>query len=305
MQVLVTGAAGFVGRALIPVLAGQGHEVIVTDRDCAGLDALGAVRAVAGDIAEPHVRAEALAGAEAVIHLATVPGGAAEEDPARAWAINMEATMALTAELSHGRAVAPFVFASSIAVFGDMPAAVDDETPIAPRMIYGAHKAMLETWLATLARRGQLSALSLRLPGIVARPPAPSGMKSAFISNVFHALVAGQPIKLPVSAEATMWLMSVRQAAVCLAHGLDAARQALPPTRAVTLPATRVRMGDLVAEIARQSGTDAALARYERDSAIEAGFGRQPPLTTPAARRLGFTHDGGLEPLVRLALATL
>lgn len=305
MRVLVTGAGGFVARALIPILTAQGHEVVATDRNCDGLDALGATCALAGDIADPAIRSQALRDADAIIHLATVPGGAAEEDPERAWAINMDATMALAAEFGRKRALAPFVFASSIAVFGHMPAAVDDETPVAPHMIYGAHKAMLEMWLATLARRGELSTLSLRLPGIVARPQAPSGMKSAYISNVFHALAMGQRITLPVSPEATMWLMSVRQVAVCLALSLDAARQELPSTRAVTLPATRARMGDLVDEICRQCGTAPDLVRYEPDSPLEAAFGRQPPLSTPTARWLGFADDGGLEPLVRSALATL
>ena len=211
--------------------------------------------------------------------------------------------MALSAEFAVLRPRWTFIFASSIAVFGEpLPPSVDDETPLAPRMLYGAHKAMLEAWLAALSRRGELAALSLRLPGVVARPQAPSGMKSAFISDVFHALAQRRSIELPVSPEATMWLMSVRQAARCLADALEIEPGDWPANYAVTLPALRVRMHELVAEICRQRGAEPALVSYDPDADIENGFGRQPPLATPTAHRLGFSHDGDLTKLVQSAL---
>lgn len=306
MRVLVTGAGGFVGGALVPVLAERGCELTLTDRNCDGIGNFAPARIVAGDIADEQVLREAVRDADAVIHLATVPGGTAEEHPDLASRINVAASMSLSRLLAAARPGGAFVFASSIAVLGHpLPQAVDDGTPLEPRLLYGAHKAMVETWLAALSRRGELSAISLRLPGIVARPAAPSGMKSAFTSDVFHAIAANRPIELPVSAAATMWLMSVRQVAICLADGLDAALQDLPAGRAVTLPALRVGMGELVAEICRQVEADAALVRYRPDDAIETGFGRQPPLHTPAASGLGFSHDGDIARLVRSALDTL
>ena len=306
MSVLVTGAGGFVGKALVAHLAQGGVEVLATDRACRGLAELGASRLFEGDICDAAVRGAALEHADAVIHLATVPGGAAEEDPELARRVNVDAAMALSWEFAAQRPDAPFVFASSIAVFGDpLPAMVDDETSLAPRMLYGAHKAMLETWLAMLSRRGQLSAISLRLPGIVARGGGPSGMKSAFISDLFHALASDRAIELPVSPDATTWLMSVRRVASCLAYAVGASCADLPDSRAVTLPAIRVRIGELVAEIARQFEADAGLVSFKPDAAIEQAFGRQPPLSTPMATRLGFEADGSIEQLVRSAIATL
>lgn len=290
MRVVVTGAGGFVGRALCRAI-GPTHEVIGIDRSLNG------VPGIEGDFDDPDVIARALAGGcDAVVHLATLGGGAAEQDPAAAFAVNVAASVRLAQAASAG---ARFVFASSIAVFGDpLPPAVDDATPLAPRMLYGAHKAMVETWLDTLTRRGDLATLSLRLPGIVARPRGPSGMKSAFMSDLFHALSNGEAIDLPVSAQATMWLMSVDRIAANLAHAL-----AIDATGAVTLPALRVTMGDLVATVSAATGQDAALARYTPDPAIEAGFGRQPPLATPRAQMLGFAADPDLDALVRSALA--
>lgn len=306
MRVLVTGAGGFVGRMLVPLLASRGHDVLAADLDCSDLEDVNAAQARTGDLADPGFRRAALKERDAVIHLATVPGGAAEENPVHARKINVDAAMALSAEFAESRPRGPFVFASSIAVFGSpLPAVVDDATPVRPRMIYGAHKAMLEVWLATLSRRDDLSALSLRLPGIVARPKAPSGMKSAFMSNLFHALAAKRTITLPVSSEATMWLMSVRQVAACLAHGIEAAMGEVPESRALTLPALRVSMGELVVETTRQCDADPALVEFKPDEAIEQEFGRQPPLRTQAAERLGFAHDRDLERLVSSSLETL
>ncbi|HWU04114.1 MAG TPA: epimerase, partial [Novosphingobium sp.] len=78
-----------------------------------------------------------------------------------------------------------------------------------------------------------------------------------------------------------------------------------PPTRAVTLPALRVTMGDLAAEIARQCGVSADLVDYRPDAALEVAFGAQPPLETPAAQKAGFAHDGEIATLVASALKTL
>jgi nucleoside-diphosphate-sugar epimerase len=306
MRVLVTGAAGFVGRALIPVLARSGHSVLATDQTCAGLREAGAEQVFEGDIADAGLRSAATARAEAIIHLATVPGGAAEIDPVLARRINVETSMALSEEFAASRSAGRFVFASSIAVLGDpLPTPVDDHTPLRPRMLYGAHKAMIETWLATLARRGQLAAVSVRLPGIVARPMTPAGMKSAYSSDLFHAIAAGRPIELPVSPGATMWLMSVSQVAQCFARAVEVDPASLPPSCAVTLPAQRVSMTELVGEICEQCNASPSLASYAPDPTLEAGFGRQPPLVAAEAERLGFAHDGTLASLVRSALQTL
>lgn len=296
MRILITGAGGFVGRALVTALR-DSHDIVAVD------SRLGNIQGIEGDITDPFVIATAIAGGcDAIVHLATVPGGAAESDPALAKAVNVDATMALIDAAAASGNQPKFVFASSIAVFGDpLPTVVDDDTPVAPRMFYGAHKAMMEAWIATQTRRAAIKGLSLRLPGIVARPRATSAMKSAFMSDVFHALRDGEELVVPVSPDATMWLMSVDCIACNIVHalGLDADGEA------ITLPALRVSFGDLVAAIASRTGQDPELIRYQPDAALEAAFGRQPPLFTTKADCLGYTHDGTLQALVATALSTI
>jgi nucleoside-diphosphate-sugar epimerase len=191
MTILITGAGGFVGREIVRRLVAQGREVVAMDTVPDGIPA--GARVVAGDLGDAAVRAAALgAGVDAVIHLATVPGGAAEADPAASRRINVDAMYDLLLEATAlGRP--RFVYASSIAVYGDpLPAQVDDATPLSPKMIYGAHKAMMEHAVALFTNRGAIEGVTVRLPGILARPKGPSGMKSAFMSNLFHALNAGR-----------------------------------------------------------------------------------------------------------------
>ena len=306
MKVLVTGANGFVGRHLVGKLLVKGHEVAACDTS--GDTIPDGARAITGDLGDAAVRTEALSGGcDAVVHLATVPGGAAEADPAASRRINLDAMLDLIEEAGRVRPGVRFVYASSIAVFGDPlpPGGVDDATPLSPRMIYGGHKAMMETAVAMFSNRGVIDGVSLRLPGILARPRGPSGMKSAFMSDLFHALAAGEAFTCPVSAQATIWAQSVDRCADNLMHALTCDTTRLPATRAVTLPALRIAMGDLAAEIARQCGVDAGLVSHAPDAALEAAFGAHPPLATPAAERAGFAGDASLGNLVMSALKTL
>ena len=305
MRIVVTGAGGFVGRQLVADLLTHGHIVVGTDSVAGAIPAGATV--VAGDLGDPAVRAAVLAGGlDALIHLATVPGGAAEADPAASRRINVDAMYDLLLEASADRPGLRVVFASSIAVLGDpLPGFVDDATPINPRMIYGGHKAMMEQAVAMLSNRGAIDGVAVRLPGILARPKAPSGLKSAFMSDLFHALKAGERFTCPVSAAGQIWAQSLARCSANLIHALNVDAALLPPGRAMTLAAQRVGMADLAAEVARQCGTDPALVTYQPDAPLEAAFAAQPPLATPAADRAGFAHDGDLPALVRSALATL
>lgn len=302
---LITGAGGFVGRQVVRQALALGHQVVAMDSVTAGIPE--GARIVAGDLGDQEARGEALGdGVCAVIHLATVPGGAAEADPAASRRINLDASYDLLLEASAFGNRLRFIFASSIAVFGDpMPAHVDDATPLSPKMIYGGHKAMIEQAVALFTNRAMIDGLSLRLPGILARPQAPSGMKSAFISNLFHALKAGEAFVCPVSPLATIWAQSLDTCARNVLHGLMYDPAYLPPAYALTLPALRFTMGDLVEEIARQCGSRAELVSFVPEPALEAAFGAQPPLFTPAAERAGFVADRDLGALVASALTAL
>jgi D-erythronate 2-dehydrogenase len=308
MTIIITGAGGFVGRALVGRLLARGDQVFAMDQVLDHLSDHANLHKVAGDIADADIRAAAFAnGCTALVHLATVPGGAAEADPAASRRVNIDAMYDLLDAAKAAGNKPRVVYASSIAVFGDpLPSGgVNDATPLAPKMVYGGHKAMMEIAIAMMHHRAEIDGVTVRLPGILARPKGPSGMKSAFMSDLFHALRAGDRFICPVSQGATIWAQSVKQCAANLVHALDMESVAMPVTRVVTLPAQRITMGALAAEIAIQTGSSVDLVSYQPNAALEAGFGAQPPLATPAAEACGFAHDGDLATLVSNALAVI
>lgn len=317
MHVLITGANGFVGRALARRLADVGRldgrsidRLTLVDLALEGPLEADIVQPKAGDLADaPWLRrVVAERPVDVVYHLASIPGGTAQQQYALARRVNLEATTTLLesgqAQVEAGRCVPVFVFASSIAVFGAMPARVDDETPPRPVMTYGAQKLIGEVLVADFSRRGWIDGRSLRLPGVLARPPARTGQLSAFMSDIIRELAAGRPFVCPTSPGATTWATSLPCIVDQLLHAATVASERWPAARALTLPTQRFSMAELVDAVAEVHGSQARdLVRYQPDERIEALFGRFPPLDTAAADALGFRADADLPSLVRQALA--
>jgi phenylpropionate dioxygenase-like ring-hydroxylating dioxygenase large terminal subunit len=134
LRVLVTGAAGFVGRAVVARLRDSAQVIGVDAVSAPGVD-------VHGDLADSATLSRCFAQpVDAVLHLATWPGGAAEREPNRAWHVNMDAARLLVDKATAQGHRPRFVFSSSIAVYGDpLPERIDDATPLAPHpALWGA-----------------------------------------------------------------------------------------------------------------------------------------------------------------------
>lgn len=305
MRIVVTGAGGFVGRHVLAELTE--HEIVAIDLDLKSVADAPNITKVQGDLqSEKTLNAAFKRGCDAVIHLATVPGGAAEEKPNLAKCVNIDATMALTEIAAQTGNCPRFVFASSIAVFGKLPStSVIDDAPTQPTMLYGAHKLMMENWINCISERGAIEGISLRLPGIVARPRSPAGMKSAFLSDLFHALREGDDFTLPVSQNATTWLCSVQMAAKNLAYAATRDANSTIESKPVLLPTQRIKIGELEQEIRRQLGASPSIIHYEKDEIIQSVFGEHPEVATPKAQSMGCLADESIEALVKAALSNI
>lgn len=172
--VVVTGAAGGVGQALVPRLPPD-VELRLLDRVPVP-DPAGAV-CITGDVTDPEVLAEALPGADVIIHLA------GERRTIASWqeltTPNLVGQHTLLAEAAaHG--VAKVVLASSCHAAGqydiERTPRVDPSWPARPCCRYGVSKAYGETAGRYAADRLGLQVIALRL-GAVA--PVPLGSVGA------------------------------------------------------------------------------------------------------------------------------
>ncbi|RRW40418.1 NAD-dependent epimerase/dehydratase family protein [Pseudomonas luteola] len=310
MHVIITGAGGFVGQALVQRLVKDPSalpwtRLTLLDLNLPDMTQVPRVRTIRGSIADPALLADALAEpADVVFHLASVPGGVAERDYTLGRQVNLDATLALLERLKNQLKPARLVFASTIAVYGSpLPSIVDDTTPLHPQLSYGAQKLIGEILLDDFARRGWVDGIALRLPGIVARPPQPSGLLSAFMSDVFWKLRDGEPFVCPVGPDAVAWWMSVARCVDNLLHAARLTSEEVGERRAFALPVLRMTMAQLIEGLVSRFGDNRReLVHYAPNEALEASFGRYPPLLTPAAEALGFRHDGNLYDLIERTL---
>ncbi len=158
---LVTGAAGFLGRALVRELLAGGHAVRALVRegtDASGLDRRAEV--LRGDATDPGALRRAVAGQDLVFHLAGVRRAAERDTFLR---VNAGATrLLLDACVAAGAARGRFVLAGSLAAAGPSCQGRTEDEPFQPVDWYGESKAEAERIALSFAGR---------LPVTVARPP--------------------------------------------------------------------------------------------------------------------------------------
>ena len=150
--VVVTGGAGYVGAVLVPKLLARGHRVRVLDLFLFGDDVLPtgnrALECVKGDIRDGAVVAQAVRGADAVIHLACISNDPSFElNPTLSRSINYECFEPLVVA-ARDAGVRRFVYASTSSVYGvsDAPDVTEDH-PLVPLTDYNKYKGLCEPLL--------------------------------------------------------------------------------------------------------------------------------------------------------------
>ncbi|NQD93820.1 NAD-dependent epimerase/dehydratase family protein [Pseudomonas sp. CrR25] len=209
-EILVTGGAGFIGSHLVDALLEQGHAVRVLDNLSMGKRANlpldhPRLRLLVGDVADATVVAEAVAGCEAVVHLAAVASvQASVDDPVGTHRSNFIGSLNVCEAMRlHG--VKRVLFASSAAVYGNNGEgqAIDEETPKAPLTPYAADKLSSEHYLDFYRRQHGLEPAIFRFFNVFGPRQDPSSPYSGVISIFTQRVQQGLPINVYGDGEQT------------------------------------------------------------------------------------------------------
>ena len=315
MHILITGAAGMIGRKLIERLSvdralnGQPIERltlldVVAPARPAGFSDL--VKTRTGDLADPAVAAKAISERPDVIfHLAGVVSGEAEVNLEKGYHVNLDGNRALLEAIrTTGDGYKPrVIFTSSIAVFGaPFPQAVPDDFHLTPLTSYGAQKAMCEQMLADYTRKGILEGVGIRLPSIVVRPGKPNKAASGFFSGIIREPLNGEEAQLPVADTVVHTHASPRSAIGFLIHAVGLPRDKIEPRINLTMPGVCCTVAEQIEALRRIAGDNvAARIRREPDELVARIVDGWPQRFDPRrAIELGFRAETTFEEIIHV-----
>jgi nucleoside-diphosphate-sugar epimerase len=312
MHILVTGAAGMIGRKLTARLVKDGRlngqkidrltliDVVAPDKP-SGFT--GTLELSASDLSSPGAAAKAVASRpDAIFHLAGVVSGEAEIDFDKGYRVNLDGTRTLLEEIRAADYKPKVVFTSSIAVFGaPFPSSIPDDFHLTPLTSYGTQKAICELLLADYTRRGFLDGVGIRLPTICVRPGKPNKAASGFFSGIIREPLAGDEALLPVAETVRHTHASPRAAVGFLLHAAGLTREQLGERINLSMPGVSCTVGEQIEALRRVAGSKVA-ARIRRvpDELVQrivSGWAER--LDARRARDLGFQAEGRFDDIIR------
>jgi D-erythronate 2-dehydrogenase len=321
MNILITGGAGFLGARLARALLAAGslslrgaparpiQQIVLADRGAAPADLLAdpRIRSVQGDLQDLVQRRDLPApGTDLIFHLAAAVSAECEADFDLGMRSNFDTTRAL---LDAARALgsAPvFVFASSLAVFGQQPGqpplgTMRDDTLPTPQGSYGIQKFIGEQLVADYTRKGFIAGRSVRPVTVSVRPGLPNGAASGFLSGMIREPLAGVRARVPVGPEVPVALSSPSRTIEGFLRAAEASDAQWGQRTAINLPSLRTTVGEMAAALEKVAGKQAAaLLDWQPDAAIEKLVRSWPgDVAWERARGLGLRNDESFEAIVR------
>lgn len=199
MKVLVTGGAGFIGSHVAEEFSKE-FEVVVLDNLRTGKrENLKGIKCqfVKGSITDLKTLREVLKGVDFVVHLAAlVSVEESMKNPEETFQINLFGTLKLFEE-SAKAGVKRVVFASSAAVYGDLPGLPKKEEDLpAPKSPYAITKLDGEHLGRIFSQQGWLEVVSLRFFNVYGPRQDPHSPYAAAIPIFTWRAVCGEPIKI-------------------------------------------------------------------------------------------------------------
>ncbi len=197
---VITGARGYIGSALVKRLATEGRALRLVSRVAAmpSERASATVEHIQADLRDEASWCALLGHAEAIVHLsAGTDLHAVEADPLGDRDFSVEPVNALVRAIARSGIPMPVVFASTVTIVGDGPSnPVSEQTPDRPCSVYDRHKLECETILREATRQGIVSACSLRLSNVYGYGVSPINSNRGILNAVMQRAGEGEALTL-------------------------------------------------------------------------------------------------------------
>ncbi len=204
-KILLTGASGQVGQVLYQHLVQTFGEDAIIASDINQLDGFSIFEYM--DITDQHKIREVVQRHKInqIYHLAAILSAKAEQNPQKAWNINMSGLLnILQAGVKFN--IEKIFFPSSIAVFGNHANLIStDQFSIQhPTTLYGISKSAGENWCQYYYEKYNLDVRSLRYPGIIGYTTTPGGGTTDYAVHIYHEALKHKSFTSYISEHTTM-----------------------------------------------------------------------------------------------------
>jgi len=286
-MILITGASGFVGAAVVRQLLQAGHEVRALVRPSSTRTNLARlpVEIARGDLHDVNSVRRAMAGIRFVFHVAADYRLWARQ-PQEIVATNVEGTRALM-EAALRAGVERIVYTSSVATLKTRAdgAPSDEKLPLDPAAAVGAYK-----YSKVVAERlVEAMVAEHKLPAVIVNPSTPIGPRDVRPTPTGRIIVEAASGRMPAYVDTGLNLVHVDDVAIGHLLALDKGRIG----ERYILGGQDVLLGDMLREIARQTGRSPPKLRLPRQAIFPIAYAaeamayftnREPFVTTTGLR---------------------
>lgn len=308
MQILITGAAGFIGQLLAAELLNDpAYHVTLTDIVQPPIP-----KGVRHPENATTVKADLLSAAKVAVNSSLdavyafhgIMSSGSEANFDLGMSVNIDATRNLLEALRHTCPGVRVIYSSSQAVYGQpLPEIVTDSVIPTPESSYGAEKVVCETLINEYTRRKFINGFTLRFPTISVRPGAPTAAASSFLSGMIREPLDGKQCVIPIADRSfKSWLCSPKTLVQNLLLTLRLPADSVPPhIRQINVPGICVTVQGMMDALEKVGGKDKLEFLTEKEDPALVPILRSWPtqFDNSQAISLGFKRDESFEQAVR------